>query len=411
MPLRVNAERLLARLEEMARVGATPAGGVSRVTLTDEDRAGRDLLRAWLEAAGLAVRVDDFGNMVGRRPGREDAPPVQLGSHLDSVPRGGRFDGALGVLAALEVVETLNDAGLTTRLPLEVINFTDEEGARFEPAMLGSGAAIGHFSRDYAYGRTDAGGLRFADELRRIGYLGSEADRPRPGSAYLELHIEQGPALEAAGLPVGVVEGIVGISWLEVTVVGQSDHAGPTPMGLRHDALVAAARVVDRIDRLVRAVDERAVGTVGRIRIEPDVINIIPGRAIFSVDLRHPDLATLDALVTHLEAIVGSETVGSGLQATVDRFWTSEPTAFAPEVVAAVQAAADELGAPSLRLWSGAGHDAKYMAEVCPAGMIFVRSRGGLSHCEQEYTTPEEVVAGANVLLGAALRLAGLAGG
>ncbi|HUZ01386.1 MAG TPA: Zn-dependent hydrolase [Thermomicrobiaceae bacterium] len=407
MPLRINADRLHARLEAMARVGATPAGGVGRTTLSDEDRAGRDLLRSWLEAAGLAVRVDDFGNMTARRPGREDGPPVQLGSHLDSVPRGGRFDGALGVLAALEVVETLNDTNVTTRLPLEVINFTDEEGARFEPAMLGSGAAIGHFPKDYVYARTDARGLRFADELRRIGYQGREADRPRPGAAYLELHIEQGPALEAAGLPVGVVAGIVGITWLEVTVVGQSDHAGPTPMGLRHDALVAAARVIDRIDRLVRQVDERAVATVGRLRIEPDVINIIPGRAVFSVDLRHPDLATLDALVTHLEAIVGSETVASGLEATIDRFWTSEPTPFSPAVVDAVAAAADELELPTMRLWSGAGHDAKYMAEVCPTAMIFVRSQGGVSHCEQEYSTPEDVEAGANVLLGAALRLAG----
>ncbi|MDI3340422.1 MAG: Zn-dependent hydrolase [Sphaerobacter sp.] len=404
--LRVRADRLHESLRRLAEIGATPGGGVTRLALSDEDRAGRELLRQWMTEAGLTVRVDDFGNMVGRRPGREDLPPVQLGSHCDSVRNGGRYDGALGVLGALEVVRTLNDHGITTRHPIEVINWTNEEGVRFEPALLASGGVTGRFSREYVYGRTDAEGRRFEDELRRIGYLGDEANRPARAAAYLELHIEQGPVLEDAGVPVGVVEGIVGITWMEVTVIGQSDHAGPSPMRLRRDPLVAAARIIDAVDRLVRAQDDVAVGTVGRMKVEPNTINTIPGRVIFSVDLRHPDPATLDAMVERFRQEVDAITAAGGVSATVDRFWTSEATPFAPQVVQAVQAAVDALGLPHRRLWSGAGHDAKYVADVSPAGMIFVRSQGGLSHCEQEYSTSEDIEAGANVLLNAALRLA-----
>src|SRR5690606_21087081 len=253
----------------------------------------------------------------------------------------------------------------------------------------------------------DADGLRFEDELRRIGYLGEEANRPGRAAAYLELHIEQGPVLEDAGVPVGAVEGIVGITWMEVTVTGQSDHAGPSPMRLRRDPLVAAARIIDAVDRLARGQDDVAVGTVGRVRVEPNTINTIPGRVVFSVDLRHPDPATLEAMVERFRQQVAEIAEAGKVEATVDRFWTSEATPFAPEVVQAVQEAIDALGLPNKRLWSGAGHDAKYVADVSPAGMIFVRSQGGLSHAEKEYSTPEDIEAGVNVLLGATLRLAG----
>ncbi|HEU5431296.1 MAG TPA: Zn-dependent hydrolase [Thermomicrobiales bacterium] len=403
--VRIDGERLQGSLDELAAIGATPGGGVTRLALTDEDRAARDLLRRWLTDAGLAVRIDDFGTMTGRRAGREDGPAVLLASHIDSVRNGGRFDGAYGVLAALEVVRTLNDRGVVTRRPLELVNWTNEEGVRFEPAMMASGAVAGRFTRDYVHGRADRAGLRFGDELRRIGYFGDEADRPGPAAAYLELHIEQGPVLEAAGLPVGVVEGIVGIAWSDVTIDGHADHAGPSPMELRHDALAAAARMISGVEEIARETSD-AVGTVGRIQAEPNVINTIPGRVVMSADFRHPERDTLDALVEGLQELAAETAAERGVTIAVERFWTSEPTPFAPEVIAAVAAAAAELGLPAMRLWSGAGHDAKYAQGIWPAGMIFVRSAGGLSHCEDEFSAPADLAAGANVLLHAALRLA-----
>ena len=405
MGITINPARLQASLDEMARIGATPGGGVTRLALSDEDRAGRDLLRTWLEEAGARVRVDEFGNMTGHRPGAEPGPAVVLASHLDSVRQGGRFDGAYGVLAGLEVLRTLNDHGVTTRRPIEVVNWTNEEGIRFEPAMLASGAVSGRFDPEYVYGRTDRDGLRFGDELRRIGYLGDPASRPGPAAAYLELHIEQGPVLEDANLPVGVVEGIVGITWLNVVVRGRADHAGPSPMPLRADALAAAARLISTVQALALTT-EGAVGTVGRLAVTPNSINTIPGEVVMSVDFRHPSPEILDGLVAKLEAFAADLASETGVEIILDRFWTSEPTPFDPEVVSAVQAASDDLGIPSRRLWSGAGHDAKYAQDIWPSAMIFVRSQGGLSHNEGEFSTPEDLAAGANVLLNAALRLA-----
>jgi N-carbamoyl-L-amino-acid hydrolase len=355
--------------------------------------------------AGLAVRVDDFGTMTGRRAGRDDGPAILLASHIDSVRNGGRFDGAYGVLAALEVIRTLNDHGVVTRRPLELVNWTNEEGVRFEPAMMASGAVAGRFTRDYVHGRADRAGVRFGDELRRIGYLGDEANRPGPAAAYLELHIEQGPALEAAGQPVGIVEGIVGITWTEVTIEGHADHAGPSPMELRHDALAAAARIISGVEEAARETSD-AVGTVGRIQAEPNVINTIPGRVVMSADFRHPDRATLDGLVDGLRELAADVAAERGVTIGIERFWTSEPTPFDSSVVAAVADAAAALDLPAMRLWSGAGHDAKYAQDIWPSGMIFVRSAGGLSHCEDEYSAPADLAAGANVLLQAALRLA-----
>src|SRR5215204_1734424 len=375
--MRINAERLHENLRQLARIGATPGGGVTRLALSPEDRAGRDLLRRWMEDAGLQVRVDDFGNMTGRRAGGESGAAVVMASHIDTVRRGGRYDGAYGVLAALEVMRTLNDAG------------------RFTP--------------DYVYGRTDRDGATFGDELVRIGYKGERENRPGPIAAYLELHIEQGPVLEDAAVPVGVVEGIVGITWSEIIADGRADHAGPSPMPLRRDALVAAARMIAGVDDIAREVDG-AVGTVGRIAAEPNVINTIPGKVTMSVDLRHPDATTLDRLVAELERLASEVAALTGVTVGVNRFWTSEPTPFAPEVVDAVQAAAEEMGIATRRCWSGAGHDAKYIQEIAPSAMIFARSINGLSHCEQEYSTPEDLEAGANVLLRTALRLASVEG-
>lgn len=407
MTLRINAERLNRSLAEMATIGATAGGGVTRLALSDEDKAGRDLLATWMTDAGLEVKVDDLGNMTGIRPGTSDAAPVLLASHIDTVVKGGRYDGALGVVGALEVVRTLNDHDIRTARPIAVVNWTNEEGVRFEPAMMCSGAVSGAFDREYVHGRTDRSGRHFGDELMRIGYLGEEGNRPLPASAYLELHIEQGPVLEDAGLPVGIVGGIVGITWLEVTISGKSDHAGPSPMRLRHDPLVAAAEIIRDVERIATMEDDIAVATVGRVSVEPNVINTIPGKVTFSVDFRHPDPEVLETQVGRLEALVEHVCSERGVSGAVDRFWTSNPTPFAEPVIATIRESCRELGIEAGELWSGAGHDAKYMADVVPSGMIFVRSQGGLSHAEGEYSTPEDIKAGVNVLLAAALRLAG----
>lgn len=405
----INAQRLHESLRQLAQIGATPGGGVTRLALSPEDKQARNLLRNWMEESALQVRHDDFGNMTGRRPGARAGAAVVMASHIDSVRQGGKYDGAYGVLAALEVMRTLNDHGVTTTRPLEMVNWTNEEGVRFEPAMLASGGVAGRFTSDYIHDRTDRDGARFGDELDRIGYRGERANRPGPIAAYLELHIEQGPVLEDAEIPVGIVEGIVGITWSEVVVEGHADHAGPSPMPLRRDALVAASRIIAAVDDIARTVDG-AVGTVGRIAAEPNVINTIPGKVTFSVDFRHAELGTLETLLGSLDRLARDVAQQSNTTITVTRFWTSEPTPFAREVVEAVQAAADELGVSTRRLWSGAGHDAKYVQEMAPSAMIFARSVNGLSHCEQEHSTPEDLEAGANVLLRAALRLAGIEG-
>ncbi|MFM9106189.1 MAG: Zn-dependent hydrolase [Chloroflexota bacterium] len=403
--VRTSHARLGQSLADLARIGATPRGGVTRLALSDEDRAAREQLTAWMQDAGLAVRVDDLGNIIGRRPGTGDLDPVILASHIDSVRQGGKFDGAYGVIGGLEVIRTLNDHGIATRRPIELVNWTNEEGVRFEPAMIASGVVAGRFTRDYMMSRTDRDGRTQGEDLERIGYLGHVENRPGPAAAYLELHIEQGPVLEDAGLAVGVVEGIVGITWSEVTVVGHADHAGPSPMPLRHDALAAAAILISGVERYARETSG-AVGTCGRIVAEPNIINTIPGKVVFSADFRHRDPAVLEQLVQRLRSLAEVTAAYRGLDITVDRFWTSEPTPFDPGIVAAVEAAAGDLGLPAMRLWSGAGHDAKYAQDAFPSAMIFCRSQHGLSHCEDEHSTLADLGAGADVLLGATLRLA-----
>lgn len=407
--IRVNARRLHDALEQLGRVGQTPGGGVSRLALTDADGEGRDLLKTWMEEAGLEVRIDDFGNMTGRRPGSEPgALPVMMGSHCDSVPGGGRYDGALGVVGALEVVRTLNDFNMATRHPVEVVNWTNEEGARFQPAMLGSGAVAGAFTKEYVYSRTDVRGAVFEDELRRIGCMGEEANRPGPAAAFLELHIEQGPVLDDMGIPVGVVEGIAGITWCRVTASGRANHAGSTPMDRRSDALAAAARIITALSPQDGSWPwGPGVATVGHLKLEPDIINVIPERVEFTVDLRHPDMDVLDEMHRRLEGLAGEAAEVTGTRVAVERFWTSEATAFDGAMVDSVEEAVRSLGLPVHRLWSGPGHDAKYMADLYPTAMIFVRSRGGISHSEEEYSRPEDIEAGVNVLLQAALGAAG----
>lgn len=403
--MQINAERLFASLAEFACIGATPGGGVSRLALSDEDRAARDLLRLRMEEAGMTVRVDDFGTMTGHRPGAEPGPVVLVGSHLDSVLRGGKYDGAYGVIAALEVVRTLNDVEMITRLPIEVVNWTDEEGARFEPANTASGAVAGCFSRDFVYDRVDRDGRRFEDELRRIGYLGQEIHRPGPAAAYLELHIEQGPVLENAGLAVGVVEGVVGMTWTKVTVTGHANHVGTTPMSLRKDALAAAACIISGVEQL-GCETPGAVSTVGRISVEPNNSGVIPGQVVCTVDFCHRDPATLEDLVTGLRDLAAKTMDERGVNIKAEQIWWSEPAPFAPQIIELVDEACATVGVDAMRLWSGAGHDAMYLCKVCPTGMIFIRSAGGLSHAEAEYSAPQDLEVGVNVLLHATVRLA-----
>jgi N-carbamoyl-L-amino-acid hydrolase len=407
--MRINRERLEESIEALGRVGETPAGGLTRVALTDEDRRGRDLLVRWMREAGLAVTVDQMGNIFGERAGRDALPPVLVGSHADSVPTGGKYDGQLGVLCALEAIRSLNDHKVTTRHPVGMAIFTNEEGARFQPAMIGSGVMAGKIPLEDAYNTRDRDGLRLGDELERIGYLGAEPCLPRPIRAYLELHIEQGPILEEEKIPIGVVEGIVAISWSRVIFHGVQDHAGPTPMRTRHDALVAAAAAIRGVREIPRRIGGDMVATVGRVDLTPNIPNTIPGRVTISVDLRDPDDTNLDRALVLLDGVVKEAARAEGVRCELEHYWRVPRTPFHPDVVGAIEAAAKSLGCGHRRILSGAGHDAQYMAAICPTGMVFVPSRAGRSHCEEEFTPMDDIEHGANTLFLAAASLAGSA--
>jgi beta-ureidopropionase / N-carbamoyl-L-amino-acid hydrolase len=405
--MRIDRKRLEASIEELGRVGATARGGLTRLALSDEDRQGRDLMVGWMRQAGLRVTVDQMGNIFGERAGEPGRAPVMMGSHVDSVPTGGKYDGQLGVLCALEAIRTLNDQRVRTRHPVTLVIFTNEEGARFQPAMIASGVMAGKIPLEDAYNARDKDGLRLVDELERIGYLGAEPCVPRPLRAYLELHIEQGPQLEEEGLSVGVVEGIVAIAWSRLTIHGVQDHAGPTPMRIRHDALVAAAEVVAGVRGIARELGGDLVTTVGNLTVTPNIPNAIPGRVSLSIDMRDPRDATLDRARGRLDQVVADACAREGVAYELDHYWRVPYTPFHREVIEAVERAAGVAGARHRRILSGAGHDAQYMAAIGPTGMVFVPSRDGRSHCEEEFTPLDDIEHGANTLLGAALSLAG----
>ena len=407
--MRIDRKRLEQSMEELGRIGATERGGLTRVALTDEDKRGRDLLVRWMREAELRVTVDQMGNIFGERAGEPGQPPVMMGSHADSVPTGGKYDGQLGVLCALETIRVLNEHRVRTRHPVTLVIFTNEEGARFQPAMIASGVMAGKIALEDAYNTRDKDGLRLVDELERIGYLGSEPCVPRPIRAYLELHIEQGPFLEEEGRAVGVVEGIVAIAWSRVTIHGVQDHAGPTPMRIRHDALVAAAEVVSGVRAIARELGGELVTTVGNLVVTPNIPNAIPGRVALSIDMRDPSDAVLDRARAILDRLVREACQREGVRYELDHYWRVPATPFAPDVVGAIERAARATGAGHRRILSGAGHDAQYMAAIGPTGMVFVPSRGGRSHCEEEFTPIDDIEHGANTLLGAALELAGQA--
>ncbi len=402
--LQINADRLWNSLMEMAQIGATPKGGVCRLTLTDLDRQGRDLFIRWAREAGCEVTVDQVGNIFARRPGRNpDLPAIMTGSHLDTQPTGGKFDGVYGVLAGLEVIRTLNDYGHETDAPIEVVVWTNEEGSRFSPAMMGSGVYAGVFTLDEVMQKQDADGRRFGDELRRIGYAGDAPVGGRSVAAYFEAHIEQGPILEAEGKTIGVVTGAQGQRWYEITVTGQEAHAGPTPMARRKDALVAAACMIDAVNRIGHRHQPGACATVGHVQVSPNSRNTIPGRVFFTVDFRHPSDESLTAMNDELHAICCDIARAAQVEVEVKDFWYFPPTPFDPKLVEAVRAGAARYGYPHMDIISGAGHDAVYMARVAPSAMIFVPCEDGISHNEVENAKPADLAAGCNVLLHAIL--------
>jgi N-carbamoyl-L-amino-acid hydrolase len=401
--LQIDPQRLWDMLMDTARIGATAKGGIRRLTLTDLDRQVRDWFKGQCEALGCSVTVDEVGNMFALRPGRRaDVKPIAIGSHLDTQPTGGKFDGVLGVLGGLEVLKTLHDLSYETNAPLLLVNWTNEEGSRFAPAMLGSGVFAKVFDRAYADSREDREGKRFGDALDAIGYRGSVKAGDVAIGAMFELHIEQGPILEAEKKVIGIVQGVQGMRWYDVTITGREAHTGSTPMGLRKNALVGAARLIVAVDHIAR---ERppAVGTVGLIESKPNSRNVIPGEVFFTVDFRHPQSTALDAMEAELDQSIGSLRRDTGLTVEWKRIWDSPPVAFDPECIACVREGADKAGLPARDIVSGPGHDAAYLARVVPTTMIFVPCKDGISHNEAEATTFEECAAGAQVLLNAVL--------
>lgn len=397
--LSINSHRLLARLEVLAQIGKIADGGVSRVALSDADREGRDQLVAWMKAAGLEVRIDRIGNIFGLRAGREDLPPLLSGSHLDTVTEAGRFDGSYGVLAALEVAETLNDHGIETRHPLAVVSFTNEEGVRYAPDMLGSLVHAGGLPVEAALQLRGFDGSILGEELRRIGYAGDVPCGAMVPAAYVELHIEQGPVLEQQGRTIGAVENLMGICWQEISVRGQANHAGTTPTALRRDAGLAAAKLVCFLRELAEAHGDTQRATCGMLRFSPNAINVIPEQALLSVDLRNSDREQLRRAQQQLAAYLETLAAAEGVVITARELVNLDPVRFDPGIVKAILDSAAALGYPARRITSGAGHDAQMMARICPAAMIFVPSRNGISHNPAEYTAPEDLAAGANVLL------------
>jgi N-carbamoyl-L-amino-acid hydrolase len=402
---RINGERLWASLMELARIGATPKGGVRRVTLTSEDRQGRELFTRWCREAGLEVRIDGIGNMFARRDGTDrNAPPVVMGSHLDSQPNGGKFDGAYGVMAGLEVMRALNDAGVKTRAPLEVASWTNEEGSRFVPPLMGSGVFTGVYQLDEILRHKDTDGITVGDALKAIGYAGDA--RPHKVGAYFEAHIEQGPVLEDTKTTIGVVQGALGQRWYDVVISGQDAHAGPTPMDLRKDALLAAAELTLEVNRIANTFPDYARGTVGHMVVKPNSRNVVPGEVRMTVDLRNAKDSTLLAMKQALQdardAIARKRRVSISLEEVV----YFPPCEFASELVSRVRAAAGELGLSHRDIVSGAAHDAVYLSRVAPTAMIFVPCEGGISHNEIENARAEDVAAGCSVLLRAVLATA-----
>jgi N-carbamoyl-L-amino-acid hydrolase len=405
--LRIDGGRLWSSLMEMARIGATPRGGCNRQALTDLDRQGRDLFRRWAVDAGCTIEVDAIGNIFARRAGTdESAPPVLAGSHLDTQATGGKFDGVYGVLSGLEVLRTLQQHAIVTRRPIEVAVWTNEEGCRFAPAMLGSGVVAGAYDLEFAYSRLDKEGIALGDELRRIGYLGNRPASPRRYAAMFEAHIEQGPLLEHSGDTIGIVTGIQGAYWFDVTLTGVSAHAGPTPMEMRRDPWRAATRIIDGVLALADARGPWARATIGDVSASPGSRNTVPGQLTFTIDVRHPDAAVLDDMVACFRQLVEASAQAAMVDAEIKTVWHMPPTSFDTGLIGHIEDATRALGYRASRIVSGAGHDSLHTAQFAPTAMIFVPCAGGLSHNEAEEAAASDLEAGANVLLHAMLAAA-----
>ena len=406
--LRINGSRLWNSLMMLASIGATPKGGVCRLALSDLDKQGRDLVIAWGEELGLAVTVDQIGNVFMRRSGRNNSlPPIMTGSHIDTQPTGGKFDGNYGVLAGIEVVRTLNDHGIDTEAPIEVAFWTNEEGSRFVPVMMGSGVFAGAFSLAHAYAATDTEGKTVKDELTRIGYAGTEVPGAHPIGAYFETHIEQGPVLEDNDVTIGVVQGVLGIRWFDCTVTGMEAHAGPTPMALRKDALQVAAQLMQEVVASALRHGPHGRGTVGMVQVHPNSRNVIPGRVKFSMDMRNATDALVEQQVTDVRSLAGRLSQETGMAIHFELVSSYAAIGFHGDCIDSVARASQQLGYSSMPVVSGAGHDAIYMARLAPSGMIFIPCKDGISHNELEDALPEHITAGCNVLLHAMLERAG----
>ncbi|MBC7737981.1 MAG: Zn-dependent hydrolase, partial [Candidatus Saccharibacteria bacterium] len=409
--LRINPARLWDSLMDMAQIGPGIAGGNNRQTLTDADSQGRHLFARWCEGAGMTMGVDTMGNMFATRPGTDpEALPVYMGSHLDTQPTGGKYDGVLGVLGALEVVRSLNDMRIQTRHPIVVTNWTNEEGARFAPAMLASAVFAGILTEEYAKSRQDSDGLVFGDELARIGWVGTEVTGARKIHAMLELHIEQGPILEAEGRTIGVVTHGQGLWWLEITLTGKDAHTGSTPMNMRVNAGLGMARITERVHQIAMSHQPNAVGAVGQVKVHPNSRNVIPGRVVFTVDIRSPDQTKLDLMRGEVERAAHAVATELGLGIAIDPVGHFDPVTFDPGLVQIVRTAAEKLGHPHMDIISGAGHDACWINRVAPTVMVMCPCTGARSHTEPEETSPEWAAAGTDVLLHAVLEVAEVVG-
>lgn len=397
---KIDGDRLWDSLMQMAKIGATPAGGSCRLALSELDKQGRDLFIRWCEDIGCDIAIDQIGNIFATRPGSDpDAKAIATGSHLDTQPTGGKFDGVYGCLSGLEVLRTLHDHNIQTRHPVTAVVWTNEEGTRFPPAMLASGVYCGEFSLEYGLQQTDKQGISVAQALQAIGYDGQEPIGQRRFERFFELHIEQGPVLEDGGERIGVVEGVLGIHWFDITLVGQAAHAGPTPMHLRHDALLAAAECFTALNKMAQSMPgEQARLTVGELDIDKASRNVIPGDLRFSLDIRHPTQEGLNEMEAQLEAIIQQHCAAHGVKAQINCIWRSPPVHFDRDCVGTVQAAVNALGYSHRAMVSGAGHDAVYVSRVAPTSMIFIPSVDGISHNEAEHSTPEQIQDGAQVL-------------
>ncbi|ASN06231.1 M20 family metallo-hydrolase [Virgibacillus necropolis] len=396
---RINRRRLLETINVSSSIGASENGGLSRLALSEEDKTMRDIFVEWLHQEKLDVRIDDFGNIYGRRKGkRNDGPTIAVGSHLDTQPCGGRYDGVLGVLAALEVIRVLNENNIETEFPIEIINFTNEEGARFGPPMLGSGGVTENFTKNFIYNIKDSNDITFKQALKSIGYMGEIENRLSNVKNFIELHIEQGSILEKNNTSIGIVEGIQGMSWLIVKVTGETNHAGPTPMENRKDALLATSKMIGRVNDLTKEFDGLKT-TVGTLNVKPNITNVIPGEVEFIIDIRHPSNETRANAIESLKEQLSTIALMNDVEITITTDWTSDAVEFSQVVTESIREASEKWGYSSLNMYSGPGHDAKYISQVAESGMIFVPSCKGISHNEQELTVDDDIEKGANVLL------------